>query len=157
MICYFLIIGSNFGFPVTNVLAGVEALKGYGEVASRSSLYITEPVNRKYQTGFVNGGVKYISDLEPERLIWVLKGIEKEMGRLFSSAKIHRPLDIDVAASEISHESDQISIPHPDLAARRFMLVPLCELDPGFIVAPVAKTFQELLAGCKDPSEVIRL
>lgn len=157
MIGYFLIIGSNFGFPVSNILTGIEVLKRYGEVSSRSSLYITEPVNRKYQTGFINGGVKYRSELEPDSLIGVLKNIEKDMGRLFSTARIHRPLDIDVAAGEVLQRSAQITIPHPELPKRRFMLVPLCELDPGFPAGADGKTFQELLSRCKDPSEVIRI
>ncbi len=154
---YFLVIGSNFRFPVSNVLSGVHALNRFGEVESRSSLYVTEPVGRKYQTGFVNGAVKYASYLKPDRLIRVLKEIEKNMGRRFSSAVIHRPLDIDVAAAEVRVKSDLISIPHPGLSARRFMLLPLCELDPGFPGGEGGETFRELLDRCRDASEVVRI
>jgi 2-amino-4-hydroxy-6-hydroxymethyldihydropteridine diphosphokinase len=154
---FFLILGSNFGFPVSSILSGIEALRKYGEVASRSSLYLTEPVDRTYQTGFVNGGVKFISDLDPDRLIWILKDLEKKAGRLFSSAKIHRPLDIDVAAADITHSSGQISIPHPALPKRRFMLVPLCELDREFPASEDGRTFGDLLEMCVDPCEVIKI
>jgi 2-amino-4-hydroxy-6-hydroxymethyldihydropteridine diphosphokinase len=154
---FFLILGSNFGFPVSSILSGIEALRKYGEVASRSSLYLTEPVDRTYQMGFVNGGVKFISHLEPDRLIWILKDVEKKAGRLFSSAKIHRSLDIDVAAADITHSSGQISIPHPALSKRRFMLVPLCELASEFPAMEDGRTFKELLDMCVDPCEVVRI
>lgn len=157
MTAFFLILGSNFGFPVSSILSGIETLRKYGEVASRSSLYLTEPVDRTYQTGFVNGGVKFISHLEPDRLIWILKDVEKKAGRLFSSAKIHRSLDIDVAAADITHSSGQISIPHPALSKRRFMLVPLCELASEFPAMEDGRTFKELLDMCVDPCEVVRI
>ena len=89
--------------------------------------------------------------------VYLLKEIEKSMGRRFSSAGIYRPLDIDVAAAEIRVKSDLISIPHPGLSARRFMLLPLCELDPGFPGGEGGETFRELLDRCRDASEVVRI
>lgn len=76
---------------------------------------------------------------------------------MFASGKIHRPLDIDVAAAEITCSFDLISIPHPALVERRFMLVPLCELDPEFPAAGSGRTFQDLLGACRDTSEVLKI
>ncbi len=154
---YFLILGSNHGLPGRNIEEALRKLKRFGEVVSRSSFYVTEPVGKKHQEGFLNLGVKYKSTLLPKEIMEALKGIEREMGRVFTGNKGHRRIDIDVASGDIPSEDPFITIPHPALNGRKFMLEPICEIDPDYRGGKRGETFRELLEKCGDTCEVIRL
>jgi 2-amino-4-hydroxy-6-hydroxymethyldihydropteridine diphosphokinase len=103
------------------------------EVEAVSSLYETEPVGEILdQPDFLNAAVRVQTGLEPEQLLDTCKAIEIEQGRIFA-APHHgpRPLDVDLLLlGDLELETERLTLPHPELTARRFVLAPLLELDP---------------------------
>jgi 2-amino-4-hydroxy-6-hydroxymethyldihydropteridine diphosphokinase len=133
MIGYFG-LGSNEGDRAGNLRAGVEALPGHGvAVDAVSSVYETEPVGEVLdQPDFLNAAVRVDTELPADRLLDVCKAIEIEHGRMFGAPRHGpRPLDIDVLLlGELELSTERLTLPHPELSRRRFVLVPLLELDP---------------------------
>ena len=113
--------------------AAVEALGAHGvEVEAVSGLYETEPVGEILdQPDFLNAAARISTELEPEELLDVCKAIEVEEGRMFGGPRHGpRPIDIDILLlGDLEHRSDRLTIPHADLTERRFVIVPLLELD----------------------------
>ena len=112
----------------------MEALERAGiEVLARSSVYETEPQGEVLdQPDFLNAAVEIETELGPERLLQLVKGVEAELGRDFSQVR-HGPrvVDIDLLLlGDISLETDRLTLPHREVTTRRFVLVPLLELDP---------------------------
>jgi 2-amino-4-hydroxy-6-hydroxymethyldihydropteridine diphosphokinase len=126
----YLGLGSNVGDPLANLRAAAEALP----VTARSSVYLTEPQGEVLdQPDFLNAAVQIETDLEPEALLDVCKRVEAELGRDFS-ARRHAPrvADVDLLLlGGITFESERLTLPHRDVLTRRFVLVPLLELDPS--------------------------
>ncbi len=131
----YLGLGSNLGDREAHLRAAVELLEEQGiAVKAVSSAYETEPVGEILeQPDFLNAAVRISTELEPERLLDVCKAIEVERGRLFGAPRHGpRPLDLDVLLlGGQPHASERLTVPHPALARRRFVLVPLLELDLG--------------------------
>ena len=130
----YLSLGSNVGDREANLRAAVEALPRHGvEVEAVSALYETEPVGEILdQPDFLNAAARVSTELGPEKLLDVCKAIEVEEGRMFGGPRHGpRPIDIDVLLlGDLEHRSDRLTIPHADLTQRRFVIVPLLELDP---------------------------
>ena len=130
----YLSLGSNVGEREANMRAAVEALDAHGvEVEAVSGLYETEPVGEILdQPDFLNAAARISTALGPEELLDVCKAIEVEAGRMFGAPRHGpRPLDLDVLLlGEIELADRRLTIPHPGLTSRRFVLVPLLELDP---------------------------
>lgn len=114
--------------------AAIEALPDHGvEVTAVSSLYETEPVGEIIeQQDFLNAAARVATELDPEQLLGVCKAIEIEHGRLFGAPRHGpRPLDIDVLLlGDLELRGALLRLPHPELTSRRFVLVPLLELEP---------------------------
>jgi 2-amino-4-hydroxy-6-hydroxymethyldihydropteridine diphosphokinase len=131
----YLSLGSNVGEREANMRAAIEALATHGvEVEAVSGLYETEPVGEILdQPDFLNAAARISTALEPEELLDVCKAIEVEEGRMFGGPRHGpRPIDIDILLlGDLEHRSDRLTIPHADLTERRFVLVPLLELDDG--------------------------
>jgi 2-amino-4-hydroxy-6-hydroxymethyldihydropteridine diphosphokinase len=103
------------------------------EAEAVSSLYETEPVGEVLdQPDFLNAAVRIRTELEPEELLDVCKAIEVEQGRMLGGQRHGpRPLDIDLLLlGEIELSTDRLTLPHPEVTSRRFVLAPLLELDP---------------------------
>jgi 2-amino-4-hydroxy-6-hydroxymethyldihydropteridine diphosphokinase len=102
-------------------------------VEAVSSLYETEPVGEILdQPDFLNAAVRIRTELEPEELLDLCKAIEAENGRLFGGPR-HGPRSLDVdllLLGDLELETDRLRLPHPEATGRRFVLVPLLELDP---------------------------
>lgn len=103
------------------------------EVEAVSSAYETEPVGEVLdQPDFLNAAVRVRTDLDPEALLDLCKQIERERGRTLDAPRHSpRPLDVDLLLlgdSELA--TDRLTLPHPETTSRRFVLVPLLELDP---------------------------
>ena len=130
----YLGLGSNLGDREAHLRAAVELLEEQGiGVEAVSSVYETEPVGGILeQPDFLNAAVRISTELEPERLLDVCKAIEVERGRMFGGPRHGpRPLDLDLLLlGEHELESERLTLPHPQVTARRFVLVPLLELDP---------------------------
>jgi|SRR5689334_18068557 len=131
----YLGLGSNVGDPVANLRAAVVALRERRiDVDAVSSTYETEPVGEVLdQPDFLNAAVRIRTDLDPERLLDVCKEIEVERGRVLDAPRHSpRPLDVDLLLlGNLTLSTERLTLPHPEVTSRRFVLAPLLELDPG--------------------------
>jgi 2-amino-4-hydroxy-6-hydroxymethyldihydropteridine diphosphokinase len=130
----YLGLGSNVGDRRAALEAAVAALPRHGvEVLASSSVYETEPVGEVLdQRDFLNACVRVQTALEPEALLDACKAVERELGREPGGVRHGpRPLDVDVLLlGDSEHRSERLVLPHPEVTSRRFVLVPLLELDP---------------------------
>jgi 2-amino-4-hydroxy-6-hydroxymethyldihydropteridine diphosphokinase len=104
------------------------------EVEAVSSLYETEPVGEVLeQPDFLNAAVRISTELGPEELLDLCKAIEVEQGRTLGGPRHGpRPLDVDLLLlGDLVLETERLTLPHPQLTSRRFVLAPMLELDPG--------------------------
>lgn len=130
----YLGLGSNVGDRGEHLRAAVDLLPQHGaDVEAVSSAYETEPVGEILdQPDFLNAAVRIRTDLAPLELLDACKAIEVEGGRIFGGPR-HGPrtLDVDVLLlGDAKMESERLTLPHPQVTSRRFVLVPLLELDP---------------------------
>lgn len=130
----YLGLGSNVGDPAAHLRAAVELLEAEGiEVEAVSSTYVTEPVGEVLdQPDFLNAAVRIRTELEPEELLDACKRVEAERGRSFDAPRHSpRPLDVDLLLlGDLQLSTDRLTLPHREVTTRRFVLVPLLELDP---------------------------
>jgi 2-amino-4-hydroxy-6-hydroxymethyldihydropteridine diphosphokinase len=126
----YLGLGSNVGDSLAHLRAAADALP----VVARSSVYRTEPQGEVLdQPDFLNAAVRIETSLSPERLLQSVKEVEAELGRDFAQVR-HGPrvIDIDLLLlGDIEFSSERLTLPHRDVLTRRFVLVPLLELDPS--------------------------
>ena len=132
---YHLCLGSNLGDREKNILSALEKIeKSRMEIRKISSFYETEPVDYQKQPDFYNLAVEIESSLIPHELLYALKKIEDEMGRVKAVSKGPRIIDIDILlAGDSALVSQDLIIPHPGLEKRNFMLEPLKEIAPNEI------------------------
>jgi 2-amino-4-hydroxy-6-hydroxymethyldihydropteridine diphosphokinase len=134
----YLGLGSNVGDSAGHLRAAIELLEAEGiEIDAVSSTYVTEPVGEILdQPDFLNAAVRIRTDLEPEGLLDACKRVEAERGRQLDLPRHSpRPLDVDLLLlGEIEMSNDRLTIPHREVTSRRFVLVPLLELDPELTV-----------------------
>jgi 2-amino-4-hydroxy-6-hydroxymethyldihydropteridine diphosphokinase len=127
-------LGSNIGDRRTNLQAAVDLLPEHGvRVLASSSVYDTEPVGDVLdQPEFLNAVIRIETDLDPEALLDACKAVERELGREAGGVRHGpRPIDVDLLLlGEIDFSSERLTLPHAQVTARRFVLVPLLELDP---------------------------
>jgi 2-amino-4-hydroxy-6-hydroxymethyldihydropteridine diphosphokinase len=130
----YLGLGSNVGDRRAHLQAAVEDLWAHDvEVLASSSVYETEPVGEVLdQRDFYNACVQIETELEPDALLDACKAVERALGREPGGVRHGpRPIDVDVLLLEdVEHESDRLRLPHREVLTRRFVLVPLLELDP---------------------------
>lgn len=145
----YLGLGSNVGDPAAHLRAAVELLAAEGiEVEAVSSTYVTEPVGEVLdQPDFLNAAVRIRTGLEPERLLDACKRVEAERGRSFDAPRHGpRPLDVDLLLlGDLELSGDRLTLPHREVTSRRFVLVPLLELDPE-LTLPDGTRLAEALA-----------
>jgi 2-amino-4-hydroxy-6-hydroxymethyldihydropteridine diphosphokinase len=137
----YLGLGSNVGDRRAHLQAAVDALGAHGvRVLASSSLYETEPVGDVLdQRAFYNACLRIETELGPEALLDACKAVEREQGRVQSGPDYvrhgPRPIDVDVLLlGELQHESRRLTLPHEQVGSRRFVLVPLLELEPALVV-----------------------
>jgi 2-amino-4-hydroxy-6-hydroxymethyldihydropteridine diphosphokinase len=130
----YLGLGSNVGDRRGNLQAAVDALPGRGvAVLASSATYDTDPVGLVLdQPAFLNACVRIETDLEPEALLDACKAVEADLGRDLDGGIRHgpRPIDVDLLLlGDAEYRSERLSLPHEQVTARRFVLIPLLELD----------------------------
>lgn len=155
MTCY-LSLGSNLGPRERHLARARRLLRGRGiEVVSASSVYETEPVDRADQPWFLNQVVEVETKLDPADLLRAAKAIEAELKRVPSGDKGPRTIDIDILlAGDLVLDTEALTVPHPRLHRRNFVLVPLAEIAPGLVPPGLGRTVRELAAASDDPGRV---
>jgi 2-amino-4-hydroxy-6-hydroxymethyldihydropteridine diphosphokinase len=152
----YLSLGSNVGDRAQNLRHAIAALAdAAGEVSRVSSIYETEPVDLLAQPWFLNCVVEAQTKLSPLELLQALRAIETRMGSKKLVAKGPRLMDIDILlyAGE-AIDTPELTIPHPRMHLRRFVLVPLAEIAPQSRHPITGQTPQQMLANAPDKSEV---
>jgi 2-amino-4-hydroxy-6-hydroxymethyldihydropteridine diphosphokinase len=145
-------LGSNVGDREEHLRRAIEDLRGHGvEVEAVSSLYETEPVGEILdQPDFMNAAVRVETDLEAEQLLDLCKAIEAEHGRMFAGPRHGpRPIDLDLLLlGDLELSTERLTLPHPEVTSRRFVLAPLLELDPE-LQLPDGTSLSHALAALK--------
>ncbi|MBT8340362.1 MAG: 2-amino-4-hydroxy-6-hydroxymethyldihydropteridine diphosphokinase [Desulfatitalea sp.] len=130
----YLSIGSNLGERLDNCCRAIQHLTADGtvKVLARSPFYESEPVDYLTQRWFLNAAMKIETGLAPHALLDKLKGIEQRMGRTPDKVRFGpRVLDLDIILYEDRILScEHLVIPHPRMHKRRFVLQPICDIDP---------------------------
>ena len=142
-------VPSTAGPPSEFVLAAIESLATVGAIVARSSLYRTAPVGYQNQPAFINAAVALRTDQDPERLLKCLLAIERSFGRDRATGvpKGPRTLDLDLLLIDgLILETPTLTLPHPELPHRRFVLAPLAEIAPDLLHPVLRRTIRELLA-----------
>ena len=141
--------GSNIGNKLLNCESGIAALIRSGEsvLRERSRFYMTDPVDYKDQDWFVNSVVKIETGLDPFQLLIQLKSIQHAAGRSNDTVRFGpRILDLDIIFyDDITICLPELEIPHPRMHKRRFVLKPMCDIDPEIIHPVLKKDMQYLL------------
>lgn len=150
-------LGSNEGERIRNIKEALNHLKKKMEVKKVSSFYLTEPVGIK-GGWFVNCALEVRTDSDPKRLLKILLEIEKRIGRIRTKKKISRVIDLDLLfyKGKIIKEKD-LTLPHPHLHKRRFILIPLAEINPELYHPILKKSVKELLESLTDEHRVEKI
>jgi 2-amino-4-hydroxy-6-hydroxymethyldihydropteridine diphosphokinase len=154
----YLGLGSNIGERRSHLEDAVAELPGHGiRVLASSSVYETEPVGLVLdQREFFNACVRVRTDHEPEALLDACKEVERALGRGAGGVR-HGPRAIDVdllLLGDLVHRSERLTLPHPEVVTRRFVLVGLLELDPD-LALPDGRRLAEALAALE--GQAVRL
>jgi 2-amino-4-hydroxy-6-hydroxymethyldihydropteridine diphosphokinase len=156
----YLGLGSNVGDRLEHLRAAVELLDQHGvAVTGRSSVYETEPVGEILdQPDFLNAAVRIETELDPEALLDVCKAIEVERGRMLAGPRHGpRPLDVDLLLVDgVELRTERLTLPHPEVTSRRFVLVSLLELDEG-LALPDGTRLSEALTGLGEGERVVKV
>lgn len=155
----FVGVGSNLGNKQDNCLQAIAALTsdGHSRLLHQSGLYRTEPVDYLDQDWFVNCAVQIETCLDPFALLSVLQDIQKKAGRVQDPIRFGpRILDMDIIFfDEAAIDHPDLTLPHPRMHLRRFVLKPLCDIDPTLRHPILDQTVQQLLDRLEDAGQGI--
>jgi 2-amino-4-hydroxy-6-hydroxymethyldihydropteridine diphosphokinase len=150
----YLALGSNMGNRHANLKAAINNLTPQMSVKSRSSVYETPPWGFTEQAPFLNQVLMVTTYLVPETLLSHLKRLETALGRIPNFQNGPRLIDLDILFfDDLVTDTLRLTIPHPRLQERAFVLVPLAEIAPDFVHPVSGKTITELL-GNVDRSDI---
>lgn len=157
--CY-LGLGANLGDRRANLREGARRIAlSVGRITGRSKLYESAPWGEFEGPTFpyLNGCLRVRTRLSADEVLERLLTIERHVGRERSVRNAPRTLDLDLLFYGQHHiHHPNLVVPHPDIAARRFVLRPLHDIDPDFIHPALGRSVRELLAACPDPLPVRR-
>lgn len=154
----YLLLGSNEGDRLGWMNRAIALISdNCGKITDKSSVYETAAWGITDQPAFLNMVVALSTDMSPQELLTAILAIETSLGRHRQVKWGQRTIDIDILLynSQII-ETAELIIPHPYMHERRFTLVPLAELAPGFVHPKLNKTISSLLAQCPDMLAVSR-
>lgn len=155
----YLLLGSNLGNRkqiLKNAATNIEAK--IGSISVYSSIYETLAWGFEEQPAFLNQVIVVTTKLNPHQLLSTINNIETELGRVRHEKWGERLIDIDILYFDnLIVNTENLVIPHPEIANRRFTLIPLVEIAARFTHPILGKTQTELLANCKDELEVKKI
>jgi len=127
-------IGSNLDQPQRNVEAAIEHVSSLGKLRVRSGLYATKPWGVEDQPDFCNAVVQIETDIAAPQLLTALQKIEAMMGRTSTYKWGPRLIDLDLLTfDDLQLDEPNLTLPHPRMQERAFVLVPLAEIDPAYV------------------------
>ncbi len=153
----FLGLGSNLGNRKNIIEQAIENIKAFSEIIKVSPLYESSAWGFNSNNEFINMAIQISTELTAEQLIENILHIEKQLGREQKTTTSYqdRTIDIDILfyGDQILN-SENLTIPHPKISERLFVLKPLNDISPNYIHPILNKTISELLAICDDESEI---
>ncbi len=154
----FIALGSNLGAPEKNIKRALHLLKQEGlEIIGESHYYKTRPYGFKEQADFINSAVLVKTSLSAKELFLVLKNIEKVMGRVQRLRYGPRVIDLDIIFFDaLVYQDAVITIPHPKMQERSFVLYPLCDIDKDFVHPLFRKSLKALKDELKEDLDIKR-
>jgi dihydroneopterin aldolase / 2-amino-4-hydroxy-6-hydroxymethyldihydropteridine diphosphokinase len=156
----FIAIGSNLGTPKENCIEAINIISSNPDIKiiSKSSFYQTAPVGNTEQDWFINSVIKISTRLNSDILLSVLLEIESNMGRIRKEKWGPRTIDLDLLFYDnlIAQQKD-LTLPHPEIQKRNFVLQPLNEIEENFIHPSLKKSINTLLKESKDDSVIKKL
>lgn len=155
----FLILGGNLGDRLKNLEEVLIAIENrLGLIAKQSAVYETKAWGVNEQPDFLNIVIKLFTQHSAEETLNIIQEIETDFGRVRKKRWGSRTMDIDILFFNTEvYNSPILTIPHPLIADRKFVLLPLAEIAPDF-VHPISKTsVRQLLLNCEDNLEVIKM
>lgn len=155
----YISVGSNIGDKLANCQHGIASLAkaGRSRILAQSRVYATEPVDYVDQDWFVNMAVKLETSLNPHQLMDHIENIQQSAGRIQDPIRFGpRILDLDIIFyDDCIIESKRLVIPHPRMHKRRFVLKPICDIDPSIIHPVLKKEMQYLLNRLGDENQKV--
>jgi 2-amino-4-hydroxy-6-hydroxymethyldihydropteridine diphosphokinase len=154
----FLITGSNLGNRTENLKSALDLIeKKCGQIQAVSAIYETAAWGKTDQPSFLNQAIHLETDLHAENLLSELLSIELELGRIRTEKYGPRIIDIDIALiDQQTISTPKLTVPHPELHNRRFVLTPLSSIAANLVHPILNKSITELLKICTDTLQVTR-
>ncbi len=156
----FIAIGSNLGTPKENCIEAIDIISTNPDIkiTSKSSFYQTAPVGNTKQDWFINAVIKVSTQLTSDILLSALLKIESKMGRIRKEKWGPRIIDLDLLFYDnLIIKQKDLTLPHPEIQKRNFVLQPLNEIGENFIHPSLNKSINTLLKESKDNSVVKKL
>lgn len=139
-------LGANIGDRAASLRAACEALSHYMTIEAKSPIYETAPVYASDQPPFLNAAIKGQTALDPIKLLYTMKDLERELGRMPTFRFGPRLIDLDILLyDDLELVTSELTIPHPQLCERIFVLLPLADIAPDWIHPAAKVTVRELL------------
>lgn len=158
MIAY-LITGSNIGDRNLHLQNAIEQINLYcGKILRTSAIYETAAWGNENQDSFYNQVLEIETEMQPEALLSKILAIEKDLGRIRNKKYDPRIIDIDILfIDDLIIYNENLKVPHPHIAKRKFVLTPLNELIPEFVHPVLQKKIAVLLRECSDALNVQKI
>jgi 2-amino-4-hydroxy-6-hydroxymethyldihydropteridine diphosphokinase len=151
----FISIGSNLGDRVLNCKKALGEISAFAKILRVSSAYETEPVGNEDQPSFINCAAEIETALPPPELLKRLREVEDKLGRVRDEIWGPRTIDIDlIFYDDLIVDTEELKIPHVSAHARRFVLEPICEIDPWLVHPGFGVRVYELLDRLENTKKV---